>query len=94
MKINQTQARIVTLLKTLDIKERNLYSIANKVNRSFSVTYQNIKLLEQAKIITKYALESKKPYYVVTDPDVLDEAIAMTKEAITNEDVVGCTTKN
>lgn len=79
--MNTTEAKLIILINSLDEKERNVYFLSSKLNKSFSATYNYLRLLEAGDYINKFKSISGKKFYQVKSELAVNEA----KEVLSKE---------
>jgi|TARA_R100000501_G_C2526875_1_gene51564 hypothetical protein len=72
--MNTTEAKLIILINSVDEKDRNVYFLSNKLEKSFSATYNYLRLLEAGDYIAKFKSISGKKFYQVKSELAVNEA--------------------
>lgn len=71
--MNDTQARIILTLNNVEPSNRNIYFLAQKLNKSYSALYNYLKMLETGGLVVKHKVD-KRTFFVVRDNEVVEQA--------------------
>lgn len=71
--MNDTQARIILTLNNIKNKDRNIYFLAQKLNKSYAALYNYLRMLECGGKVIKQKVD-KRTFFLVKDNAVVEEA--------------------
>tara|TARA_R100001530_G_scaffold134316_2_gene108965 strand:- start:475 stop:711 length:237 start_codon:yes stop_codon:yes gene_type:complete len=71
--MNDTEAKLILMLNQLEARDRNIFHLTAKLNKSYSAVYNYVRILKEKKVLS-CVTSNGKTFYSVADPNAIVEA--------------------